>query len=104
SDVTGMTLYLTNSGFAFVGTDPFGGSVNDPLGHIFKSTNGGTNWVDVSCSVADCTNPAPTDLPNVPVNDLVIDPDLPNTLYAANDHGGFFGYSFASHWQWTPHA
>src|SRR5262249_21133901 len=43
----------------------------------------------------------PTDLPNVPVNDLVIDPDLPNTLYAATDLGVFLGDCSASPCKWT---
>jgi photosystem II stability/assembly factor-like uncharacterized protein len=87
-DKTGNTAYVTFSGFAFVNTS-FG--VNDPTGHIFKTTDGGVTWKDVSCSVAVCTTPAATDLPNTPVNDLVVDPDLPNIIYAATDEGVFVG-------------
>jgi photosystem II stability/assembly factor-like uncharacterized protein len=88
SDPTGNTAYVTFSGFSFVNTS-FG--VNDPIGHIFKTTNGGSTWKDVSCSVAVCTTPAATDLPNIPVNDVVIDPDIPGTIYAATDLGVFIG-------------
>jgi hypothetical protein len=35
--------------------------------------------------------PAATDLPNIPVNDVVVDPDVPGTIYAATDLGVFVG-------------
>jgi hypothetical protein len=101
SDATGMTAYAAFSGFAFVGTDPFGGSVNDPLGHIFKTTTGGQNWIDVSCSKANCSAPAVTDLANVPVNDVLVDPALPNILYAATDLGVFIGDCTVSPCKWS---
>ena len=47
-------------------------------GKIWKSTNGGAGWTDHT-----------GDLPNVPVNDLVIDGDNPGTLLAATDLGVF---------------
>jgi hypothetical protein len=77
-DATGMTAYAVFSGFA-VSTDT--------KGHIFKTSNGGTSWTDVSCSVASCITPAASDLPNIPVNDLVVDPDVAGALYAATDLG-----------------
>jgi sugar lactone lactonase YvrE len=88
SDLTGSTAYVTFSGFSFVNTNL---GVNDPTGHIFKTTDGGNTWKDVSCSVAVCTTPAATDLPNIPVNDLVVDPDVPGAIYAATDLGVFAG-------------
>ena len=98
ADTTGLTAYVTFSGFSFVNTN-FG--VNDPAGHIFKTTNGGTTWTDVSCSVSVCTTPAASDLPNIPVNDLVIDPDVPGTLYAATDLGVFVGNCSSSPCTWS---
>lgn len=84
-DTTGNTVYAAFSGFAVSG--------QDTLGHIFVSMNGGQGFADVSCTnLGACENPNPTDLPNIPVNDLVIDPDLPaTTLYAATDVGVFQG-------------
>jgi uncharacterized protein (TIGR03437 family) len=61
------TAYVTFSGFS---------STTDKQGHIFKTQNAGASWADISGN-----------LPNVPVNDLVVDPDLPQTLYAATDIG-----------------
>jgi hypothetical protein len=88
NDATGSTIYVTFSGFAL-------GS--DTKGHIFKSLNGGGTWMDVSCS-ANCITPVVTDLPNIPVNDLVVDPDKPGTLYAATDLGVFATTDGGAHW------
>ncbi|HEV2247091.1 MAG TPA: choice-of-anchor D domain-containing protein, partial [Terriglobia bacterium] len=40
------------------------------------TTNAGANWTDISGN-----------LPNAPVNDIVVDPDMPNTLYVGTDVG-----------------
>jgi uncharacterized protein (TIGR03437 family) len=61
------TAYVTFSGFA---------SDTGPTGHIFKTSDGGQNWNDISASLAD-----------VPVNALVVDPDIPDTLYIGTDAG-----------------
>lgn len=100
ADTTGMTAYVTFSGFSFVISSP-NFNVNDPTGHIFKTTDGGATWKDVSCSVSVCTTPAATDLPNIPVNDLVIDPDVAGTIYAATDLGVFVGNCSASPCTWS---
>jgi hypothetical protein len=93
NDATGQTVYVTLSGFAFGG---------DLKGHIFKSTNAGGTWTDVSCAATtvNCQSPAITDLPNIPVNDLVVDPDItsPQTLYAATDLGVFTSSDGGATW------
>lgn len=52
----------------------------DNLGHVFKTTNGGGAWTNIT-----------NNLPDTPVNDIVVDPnDLTNaTLYVATDVGVF---------------
>jgi hypothetical protein len=82
ADATGKTAYAAFSGFAFA---------SDVLGHLFKTTDGGATWKDVSCTVLNCATPAASDLPNSPVNDVVIDPDIAGTLYAATDIGVYQG-------------
>ena len=72
------TAYVTFSGFSGFG---------DNLGHIFKTTNAGTAWTDVS-----------GDLPNVPVNDVVVDPVLSQTMYIATDVGVFYTTSGGTSW------
>jgi uncharacterized protein (TIGR03437 family) len=59
--------YATFSGFA---------TGSDTLGHVFKTVDAGANWADFSGN-----------LPNLPVNDLVVDPDIPGTFYVGTDAG-----------------
>ena len=86
ADPTGKTAYAAFSGFAF-GTDT--------NGHLFRTADGGATWQDVSCTTGNCSSPGASDLPNTPVNDVVIDPDNPDTpsktLYVATDIGVFQG-------------
>ncbi len=62
------TAYVTFSGFAVTG--------ELRPGHVYRTTDGGGSWTNFSGN-----------LPNIPVNDFVIDPDLRNTFYAATDAG-----------------
>jgi uncharacterized protein (TIGR03437 family) len=65
--IDAATAYVTFSGFA-IG--------QDAQGHVFRTTDAGASWNDIS-----------GDLPNLPVNDIAIDPDLPDTLYIGTDAG-----------------
>jgi uncharacterized repeat protein (TIGR01451 family) len=47
-------------------------------GHVYATGNGGQTWQDITGN-----------LPDVPVNSIVIDPSAPNTLYAGTDVGAF---------------
>jgi hypothetical protein len=60
------TAYVCFSGYRY----------QDPVAHIYKTTNDGFTWSDVSGN-----------LPDAPVNDLVPDPAIPDTWYAATDVG-----------------
>lgn len=62
------TAYLTFSGFS--------GFNGDNQGHVFMTTNVGQTWSDVSGN-----------LPNIPVNDIVTDPQGSNLIYVATDVG-----------------
>jgi len=78
-----QTAYVTYSGFVF----PTG-----PASHVFKTTNAlsGVTWTDISGN-----------LPNIPVNDLVIDPDITpigSSLYAATDVGVFATSNAGLNW------
>ncbi|HEV2388078.1 MAG TPA: sialidase family protein [Candidatus Acidoferrales bacterium] len=75
-------LYATFSGFS--------GFNGDNAGHVFQGalTPGTTPvvvWTDISNGVA-CLPPSAA-LPNIPVNDLAVDPDVAGMLYAATDLG-----------------
>lgn len=65
------TAYISFSGFTF-------GS--DTQGHVFKTSNAGVAWTDISGNLLAV---------NTPVNDIVVDPDNANTLYIATDIGVF---------------
>jgi len=76
SDSTGNILYATFSGFS--GNN---GNFADNLGHVFKTTNGGVTWSDISGN-----------LPNVPVNAIVVDHNSApvfDALYIGTDIGVF---------------
>ena len=66
-DATGMTVYATVMGFS-------GNGVNAP--HVYRSTSGGASWTNIS-----------SNLPNVPTNAVLVDPNDANTLYVAMDTG-----------------
>lgn len=70
--------YATFSGFA-IGTDT--------LGHVFRTADAGLTWTDISGN-----------LPNMPMNDLVIDPDRPGTLYVATDAGVMISTDNGASW------
>jgi photosystem II stability/assembly factor-like uncharacterized protein len=72
------TAYVTLSGFS---------GQSNPSAHIFKTTDGGTTWADISGN-----------LPDIPVNTIVIDPDLTSTLYAATDIGVFYTADGGATW------
>jgi Abnormal spindle-like microcephaly-assoc'd, ASPM-SPD-2-Hydin len=66
-DATGATIYATVMGFA-------GNGINAP--HLYRSTDGGAHWTNVS-----------SNLPNAPANSVIVDPNDANTLYVALDTG-----------------
>jgi len=66
-DTTGMTVYATVMGFASLGA-------NSP--HVYRSTNGGASWTNISAN-----------LPNVPANAVLVDPNDAGTIYVAMDSG-----------------
>jgi hypothetical protein len=75
---TSTTAYVTYSGFS---------GFLDALGHVFKTTDGGVTFTDISGN-----------LPNIPVNAIVVDPDIANTLYIATDIGVFVTSNGGTTW------
>jgi len=79
--VTAIAVDSFNAKSAFVAYSGFscpGVSGCDGLGHVFFTNNSGASWLQVD-----------GDLPDVPVNDIVIDPSdaSDNTIYIATDSG-----------------
>lgn len=73
-----QTAYVTYSGYRKF----------DYLPHVFRTQDGGVNWEDISGN-----------LPEVPINDLIIDPKHPNTLYVATDLGVWRQKERGENWQ-----
>jgi hypothetical protein len=81
------TLYATFSGFSSC-------SGCDNQGHVYVGTLATTGtpavvWTDVSSGVS-CTSPA-GNLPDIPVNAIIVDPSQAGTLYVGTDVGVYMG-------------
>jgi photosystem II stability/assembly factor-like uncharacterized protein len=72
------TVYLTFSGYRW----------NEYLPHVFRSDDKGQNWTDLS-----------SNLPEIPLNDIIIDPTDNNILYVASDAGVFRSVNLGEDWQ-----
>lgn len=90
-DTSGKTVYVVYNGFSARYIEGFGAG----FGHVYKSTDGGQTFVDVSGDPTKATDA----LPDVPTSDLVIAPN--EDLYLATDIGVFIhrAGSAASHWE-----
>ncbi len=71
------TVYATFSGFRN----------GEDAAHVFKTTNGGNAWNDISGN-----------LPNAPVNDVVIDQER-STVYVGSDVGVFYLKNAKKNWK-----
>ena len=72
---------------AYVAFNGYNAATPTQPGHVFMTTTAGAHWTDISGN-----------LPDNPVNSLVIDPSYPNTLYAATDVGPFATYNGGATW------
>lgn len=72
------TAYVTFSGYRW---DEF-------VPHIFRTTNKGASWEDISGN-----------LPETPINDLVIDPEDNNIIYIATDVGVYCSKDIGLSWE-----
>ena len=72
------TAYVVYSGFSGYG---------DYLGHVFMTTDAGASWADISGN-----------LPDIPADDIVVDPLQPGVLYLATDFGVFYTTNGGAAW------
>ncbi len=72
-----MSAYVTLSGYRST----------DYLSHVFYTDNGGWTWEDISGN-----------LPEIPVNDIIVDPEMDRTLYIANDLGVWYTTNHGVEW------
>jgi hypothetical protein len=75
-DTTGQTVYGTVEGFA---------STTEPVRVVYRSTDGGAHWADLTGN-----------LPLAPASSIVVDPQDANTVYIATDAGVYFTTEVAS--------
>ena len=73
------TVYVTLSGFRW----------DEPLPHVFKSTSLGTSWIDITGN-----------LPEFPVNDIALDPDVPDKIIVGTDAGVYGTIDGGQNWTW----
>lgn len=71
-----MTAYVTVSGFKYLDYTP----------RVFKTTDGGQNWTDIS-----------SNLPNIPVNDIITYP-AENILFVATDLNVWYSKDDGASW------
>ena len=60
----------------------------DPQPHVFRTTNKGANWTDISGN-----------LPDAPVNAFAIDPLRPEVLFVGSDVGAYVSFNSGGSWQ-----
>ena len=74
--ITRLAVDPTDANLAYVTVSGFRNG--SPTAHVFRTANAGANWTDISGN-----------LPDAPVNDLVIDPRNRTRLFVASDVGVF---------------
>ncbi len=72
------TAYVTFSGYRW----------NEYLPHIFRTTDKGNSWEDISGN-----------LPETPINDVIVDPLNNSVLYIATDVGTFVTHDLGINWE-----
>jgi len=85
--ITGFAVDRSNYRIAYIAYSGFNAATPSTPGHVFRTLDGGQTWADIS-----------GDLPDSPVNSIVLDPSYPNTLYAGTDVGPFVTYNGGADW------
>jgi len=85
--VAWIAVDRSNYRVAYIAYNGYNAATPHQPGHVFKTTDAGSSWTDISGN-----------LPDNPVNSLTIDASYPNTLYAATDVGPFVTYNGGAAW------
>lgn len=86
--VSDFAVDRSNDRIAYAAFNGFNQATPKNPGHVFKTTDAGNSWQDVSGN-----------LPDVPVNSIQLDATYPNTIYAGTDIGPFVTYNGGKSWQ-----
>ncbi len=84
--ITRVRFDHTNHNIAYVTLSGF--RLDSPLPHIFRTTNLGQTWQDIS-----------SNLPEAPINVVLVDPLYTNRLYVGTDVGCYFTTNTGASWQ-----
>ncbi len=71
-------VYLSISGYRY----------HEYISHLFKSTDFGANWIPIA-----------NNLPEVPINDLLVNPNEDGQIYVATDFGVFVSFDDGQDWE-----
>lgn len=85
--VASIAVDRSNYRVAYITYDGFSAATPKRPGHIFKTTNGGQSFTNIT-----------SNLPDTPVNSILIDPAFPNTLYIGTDIGPFVSFNGGRKW------
>jgi photosystem II stability/assembly factor-like uncharacterized protein len=85
--VTQFAVDRSNYRIAYASFAGFNAATPSRPGHVFKTSDGGQTWADISGN-----------LPDSPVNSVVLDPSYANTLYVGTDVGPFVTYNSGVNW------
>ncbi|MEM6380005.1 MAG: T9SS type A sorting domain-containing protein, partial [Bacteroidota bacterium] len=72
------SVYLTVSGFRF----------GESSAQVFRSDNYGTTWIPIGAG-----------LPDIPVNDIIVDPAITGLLYLGTDIGVYYSENNGNSWE-----
>jgi len=95
-DISGTTPYRPVAAFAvdrsnyrtaYVAYSGFDLATPSTPGHVFKTTNGGQSWTNIT-----------NNLPDIPLNSIDLDPSDPNTLYVGSDIGPYVSTDNGATW------
>jgi hypothetical protein len=83
--VTRVTIHPDSANICYVTLSGY--KVDSTGAHIFRTTNYGTNWTSIS-----------SNLPDAPINDVLIDPVNRNRLYIGTDYGVMVSQNLGQSW------
>ena len=85
--VSGIAVDRSDWRIAYIAYNGFNAATPKRPGHVFKTADGGQTFQDIT-----------SNLPDSPVNWVIVDPAYQNTLYAATDVGTFVTYDGGKNW------
>ena len=85
--VAKIAIHPSSANTVYVVFNGFDAHTPGQPGHIFKTTNGGASWQNISGN-----------LPDVPVLSIALDPDTPGTIYLGTDIGVFRSSNDGASW------